>query len=272
MLKVQGSLASEPWIVVLDGDAGDGTGWVSLAAPVSEADVWEALSFRLTTTTEIEWDDWKPRVFRVRRAGAHLRERTGLNVAESAADVRRCLEVRLGDLDPETLPWTSSSRQLLHRLAFLNHDGRTDWTWLAEHAELTGGAVFNEARLRQALENDLPWELRSRLENEAPESLVVPSGTRRRLAYREDGTVVLEVRIQEVFGLAESPRVAGRPVVLHLLSPAQRPLQVTSDLASFWKNTYPEVRKEMRGRYPRHYWPENPLEAEPTSRAKPRGT
>jgi len=272
MLRVRGTLAPEPWLVVVDADAGEGTGWVSLATPVSEADVWTVLAPRLQTSIEVEWDLWRPRVFRVRRAGAHQRERTGLNVAEAAAEVRRSLEERLVSFDPETLPWTDSSRQLVHRLAKLNHAGSSDWTWLVDRADFTGGPVFTESRLRQALEDGLPWDLRSRLDREVPESLVVPSGSRRRLEYREDGTVVLEVRIQEVFGLAQSPRVAGTPVLLHLLSPAQRPLQVTADLASFWVNTYPEVRKEMRGRYPRHYWPENPLDAEPTARAKPRGT
>lgn len=237
-----------------------------------EAAAWKALGPRLVTTVEVEWEGWKPRVFRVRKAGAHLKERTGLNVAEASADVRRSLEARLACLDPESLPWNAGSRQLVHRLALLDHEGPGDWIWLADRADLSGGPVFTEARLREALEQDLPWSLRSRLDAEVPETLVVPSGSRRRLEYRDDGTVVLEVRIQEVFGLGESPRIAGRPVLLHLLSPAQRPLQVTSDLASFWKNTYPEVRKEMRGRYPRHYWPEDPLQAEPTARAKPRGS
>jgi len=272
MLKVRGPLAAEGWLVVADADAGEGTGWVTLAAPLSEAEALAALAPLTKSTTEVEWDDWKPRVFRVRRAGAHQLERTGLNVAEEAAAVRQALAVRLADLDPESLPWTASSRQLVHRLALLDHDGPGDWDWLADHADLTGGPVFTEGRLRQALEAGLPWDLKTRLDRDVPETLVVPSGSRRRLEYRDDGTIVLEVRIQEIFGLGASPLVAGRPVLLHLLSPAQRPLQVTADLASFWKNTYPEVRKEMRGRYPRHYWPENPLEAEPTARAKPRGT
>jgi len=272
MLRVRGPLAGEPWLVVVDADAGEGTGWVSLAAPVGEAVVWQAVAAQLVTSTEVEWDGWRPRVFRVRRAGFHLREKTGLNVAEAEAAVRQSLEARLLDLDPDTLPWTAGSRQLVHRLALLDHQGPADWRWLAARADFSGGPVFTEGRLRQALEEDLPWDLRQRLEGEVPETLVVPSGSRRRLDYRDDGTVVLEVRIQEVFGLGSSPRIGGKPVILHLLSPAQRPLQVTADLASFWKNTYPEVRKEMRGRYPRHYWPENPLEAEPTARAKPRGT
>lgn len=271
MLRVRGPLASEPWLVVVDADAGEGTGWVSLAAPVAEVAVWEVLATQLKTSIEVEWDGWRPRVFRVRRAGFHVRERTGLNVAEASAQVRQSLEDRLVGLDSETLPWNTASRQLVYRLALLDHQGPTDWRWLAARADLSGGPVFTEGRLRQALEEDLPWDLRQRLDDEVPETLVVPSGSRRKLDYR-DGTVVLEVRIQEVFGLGASPRVGGKPVTLHLLSPAQRPLQVTDDLASFWKNTYPEVRKEMRGRYPRHYWPEDPLDAEPTARAKPRGT
>jgi len=270
MLTVRGPLAASPWLVVADADAGEGTGRVSLAAPLSEAEALSALLPLTVTTIEVEWDQWRPRVFRIRQAGAHRLEKTGLNVAEASQAVRQALNRRLETLDPETLPWNEGSRQLVHRLAHLNHQSPQDWAWLSDHADVSGGPVFTEGRLRQALESGLPWELKTRLDHEAPESLVVPSGSRRKLEYRDDGTVVLEVRIQEVFGLAESPKIGGKPVLLHLLSPAQRPLQVTADLASFWKNTYPEVRKELRGRYPRHYWPENPLEAEPTARAKPR--
>ena len=270
MLRARGALAANPWLVILDADAGETTGWVSLAVPLGEGDALIVLGPQTTTSVEVAWDGWRPRVFRLRRAGALLLERTGLSVADAQEEVREDLGKRLESVDPETLPWNGSSRQLVHRLALLDHSGPADWAWLADFADLSGGPVFTESLLRQALEAGLPWSVKTRLDQEVPETLVVPSGSRRRLEYRE-GTVVLEVRIQEVFGLAQSPLVAGRPVVLHLLSPAQRPLQVTSDLASFWKNTYPEVRKEMRGRYPRHYWPENPLEAEPTARAKPRG-
>jgi len=186
-------------------------------------------------------------------------------------EVRQATIDRLQTLDPESLPWTDSSRQFVHRVAFLDHPGPETWTWLLDSADWSGGPIFTETSLRRALEAGLPWDLKNRLDREAPETILVPSGNRRRLEYRGD-SVLLEVRIQEIFGMGESPRLGGRPIVLHLLSPAQRPLQVTSDLASFWKNTYPEVRKEMRGRYPRHYWPENPLDAEPTARPKPRGT
>jgi ATP-dependent helicase HrpB len=133
------------------------------------------------------------------------------------------------------------------------------------------GSTDRRGGLDRRAEGARRWDRAGRIEREAPERLETPAGTRRRLSY-EGESVFLEARIQEVFGLSDTPRVAGVPVTLRLLSPAERPLQVTGDLASFWRNTYPEVRKEMRGRYPRHYWPEDPLVAEPTSRPKPRGT
>jgi ATP-dependent helicase HrpB len=121
------------------------------------------------------------------------------------------------------------------------------------------------------LRNLLPWPLPSRLDELAPRSLQVPSGSRIGLDYSEQPPV-LAVRLQELFGLADTPRIAGgRQVVkLHLLSPARRPVQVTQDLASFWANTYAEVKKDLKGRYAKHYWPDDPLIAEPTARAKPR--
>ena len=269
-LRLRGGPEAD-WLVVAEAEAGETTGMIRLAAALSGSEAAEALKRRTVTRVEVEWEGWRPRLWRVRSAGAHVWERTGLNVADGSDEVAASLRTLLESLQPESLPWTASTRQLEYRLALLGHRGTADWTWLADAADYSGGPVFTEARLRQALEERLPWELKIRLDRETPETWSAPSGSRRRLVYGPDG-VTLEVRIQEVFGLAETPVVAGRPVLLHLLSPAQRPLQVTSDLAGFWKNTYPEVRKEMRGRYPRHYWPENPLEAEPTARAKPRGT
>src|SRR5690606_29358385 len=110
------------------------------------------------------------------------------------------------------------------------------------------------------------------LDELAPTHLTLPTGTRARIDYRDDNAPCASMRMQEVFGLATTPRIGGGtvPVTFKLLSPAQRPLQVTRDLASFWRNAYVDVRKDMRGRYPKPYWPANPLEAEPTRRAKPR--
>ena len=123
-------------------------------------------------------------------------------------------------------------------------------------------------RLQSALQAML-GAARGRFESEVPESITLPTGGRRAIDYEGEEPAV-EARIQEVFGLAESPRLCGVPLLFRLLSPARRPLQITNDLASFWRSTYAEVRREMRGRYPKHYWPENPLEAEPTAGVRPR--
>ena len=132
--------------------------------------------------------------------------------------------------------------------------------------------------LAAALRQRLDWSLQQRVDALAPTRIGVPSGQSRAIAYaiEADGQPappVLAVKLQELFGLADTPRIAdGRvPLLLHLLSPAGRPLQVTSDLRSFWDRTWPEVRREMKGRYPRHPWPEDPWNAVPTHRARPRG-
>jgi len=122
------------------------------------------------------------------------------------------------------------------------------------------------------VERALAPDAARRLDRDAPESLVVPSGRARTLDYNDDGTVSMEVKLQELFGLAETPRIGPRrePIVLSLLAPNGRPVQVTRDLRSFWDRTYPEVRKELRGRYPKHPWPEDPWNATPTARTRRR--
>ncbi|EMR01845.1 ATP-dependent RNA helicase HrpB [Cesiribacter andamanensis AMV16] len=124
---------------------------------------------------------------------------------------------------------------------------------------------FKRLELLQILQSSLPWELQQQLARLAPLSLEVPTGSQIRLEYRPDGSPpILAVRLQEVFGLLETPRINEdhTPVLMHLLSPGYRPVQVTQDLHSFWKNGYAEVRKEIRGRYPKHHWPEDPWTAE----------
>jgi ATP-dependent helicase HrpB len=122
------------------------------------------------------------------------------------------------------------------------------------------------------LTRDLPWETKQHLERMAPSRITVPSGRSHALQYQDDGTVVVSVKLQELFGLAETPRIGPRrePILLSLLAPSGRPVQVTRDLRSFWENTYPEVRKELRGRYPRHPWPDDPWSATPTAKTKKR--
>ena len=134
--------------------------------------------------------------------------------------------------------------------------------------------ALGEDDLANALKSGLDWSLRQRIDALAPTRITVPSGMERRIEYAHGQPPVLAVKLQELFGLADTPRIAdGRvPLTLHLLSPGGRPLQVTGDLKGFWDRTYPEVRKEMKGRYPRHPWPDDPWSAAATHRAKPRGT
>ena len=139
--------------------------------------------------------------------------------------------------------------------------------------------ALDEGELGEALKSGLDWNLRQRLDQLAPVRIAVPSGMERRIDYALDDhgepvSPVLAVKLQALFGLAETPRIADGRVALtiHLLSPAGRPLQVTQDVRGFWERTYPEVKKEMKGRYPRHPWPDDPWNALATHRAKPRGT
>ncbi|MBM3565775.1 MAG: ATP-dependent helicase HrpB, partial [Alphaproteobacteria bacterium] len=184
------------------------------------------------------------------------------------------------------LPWTDAARGLCARTAFLRRtEGADAWPDMSEAALLAGldgwlgpyldgvarRAALERVDLTAALAARLGWERARRLDQQAPTHIEVPSGSRIALDYAGESPA-LAVRIQELFGLKDTPRVAdGRvPVVLHLLSPARRPVQVTRDLAGFWANSYKAVRADLRGRYPRHPWPDDPLSAPPTTRAKPR--
>jgi ATP-dependent helicase HrpB len=155
--------------------------------------------------------------------------------------------------------------RLLRRLRFAGHD--VEVAALVKAAAY-GARTLNDVRIAGALAPDIARAI----DRDAPESLIVPSGRPARLQYHEDGSVSASVKLQELFGLAETPRVGRQreAVVLALLAPNGRPVQVTRDLRSFWDRTYPEVRKELRGRYPKHPWPEDPWTAPPTARAKPR--
>ncbi|MET8066342.1 ATP-dependent helicase C-terminal domain-containing protein, partial [Micromonospora sp. NPDC005313] len=188
---------------------------------------------------------------------------------------------------PGLLRWTPEATGLRQRLAFCRRALGDDWPDVSDAALLARaeewfGPELARARRRAdlgrvdvaaALRRLLDWRQAARLDELAPERLAVPSGSRIRVDYADPAAPVLAVKLQETFGWRDVPRVAdGRvPVLLHLLSPAGRPVAVTADLASFWRTGYPQVRAELRGRYPRHPWPEDPTTAEPTRRASPRG-
>jgi ATP-dependent helicase HrpB len=187
-----------------------------------------------------------------------------------------------------SLPWTPEIESFRQRVAFLRvADGDSGaWpdlgdatllqnleTWLAPFLPgITRRTHLARLDLRAALETQLDWKLKKRLDESAPTHVAVPSGSRIAIDYSDPVSPVLAVRLQEMFGAVDTPRLAGGrvPLLLHLLSPGRRPVQVTRDLASFWKNGYAAVRADLRGQYPRHSWPDDPLQAAPTARAKPR--
>ncbi|GAE04914.1 ATP-dependent helicase HrpB [Paenibacillus sp. JCM 10914] len=166
------------------------------------------------------------------------------------------------------------------------HDSSGDWpnvseeslleqadTWLLPYLDgVSSRQALNRLAPGQLLEHMLSWDQRQRLDQDAPTHIVVPSGSRIPVHYENPEQPYLAVRLQEVFGMLETPRIgSGKvPLTMHLLSPAQRPVQVTSDLSSFWRNGYFDVKKDLKGRYPKHYWPDQPLEAEATRRTRPK--
>ncbi|RTR06344.1 ATP-dependent helicase HrpB [Halomonas nitroreducens] len=268
--------------VALDGEAGGGR---IFRAAVLESERLPALHPEAGEWHEhLEWSDEAGRLVGERRRGlgAVVLERRPLHELPPEA-VRRALLAALRRR--QRLPLDEAAEQLRGRVALLRRELGEPWpdwsdaallddleAWLGPYLDgLTRLEAVERLPFARILLDRLDWSLRSRLDELAPTHLAVPSGSRIRLDYRGE-TPVLAVKLQEVFGWREAPRLVGGRVapLLHLLSPARRPLQVTADLASFWANGYPEVRKDMRGRYPKHPWPENPWSAEATARTKRR--
>jgi ATP-dependent helicase HrpB len=234
----------------------------------------------------VEWDGsaGMVRARRRRMLGALVLQH-GPNPEAAAEAVVEALLQGVREAGLRVLPWTPASRQVQQRLAFLHrHDAA--WPdaseqalldrlgeWLAPHVYgMRRLADLQQLDLEQALLATITWEQRRDLEELAPTHLRVPSGSRIPLDYSDPAAPTLAVRLQEMFGLHQTPRIAhgAVPLTIHLLSPAHRPVQVTQDLANFWRTTYFEVKKDLKGRYPRHYWPDDPLVAEATRRTRPR--
>ena len=280
-------IASE-FLVAASLDAGRKEGRVYLAAQVGETALREVLAEQIRQVSEVAWDQATHAVT------ARVEERLGALVLSrrplADADPQASLEAMLAGIRKMgigCLPWSRAARDWQARVLTLRHwQPAADWPDLSDEvllAELPEflGPYLNGITRREQLERlDLAGILRQRLDWDrqrlvdvlAPTHIQVPAGARRRLVYTPGQPPVLAVRLQEMFGLSDTPRVcAGRePVLLHLLSPAQRPIQVTQDLAGFWERTYGSVRKELKGRYPKHYWPDDPRQAQPTVRTRPR--
>ena len=252
------------------------------------ADLERHLSTRFTTTDVIRWDSQEQAVLaqRERRFGALQIAQTTLSEPDPA-QLRNAMLEGIRELGLDCLPWTPALRQWQARVQTLHHYcPATGWPdvsddWLSTHLPLwlepfldgiTRRSHLSRLDLTAALHTLLDWHLQSQLTHAAPSHLSVPSGSRIRLHYQPPEPPVLAVKLQELFGLVDTPRLAeGRvPVILHLLSPAQRPIQITRDLRSFWASTYHEVKKELKGRYPKHPWPDDPWSAPATRRTKPK--
>jgi ATP-dependent helicase HrpB len=285
-LPTDDDLAGHPYLVAAELDARGRDARIQLALPIAEDDLRRVLAGHLRTDEVLAWDD------ALEAVTARREVRLGALVLESrplpAADPERTLALLLEQVEhhwERALTWDPVARQFQARVALLRRQEPTgDWPdlgdetlrrtlgqWLAPWlAGSRGLAAARALRLVEVLGALLAPGARARLDALAPETLTTPAGNRRRLDYLVGPEPVLPVPVQELFGARDTPCICGGrvPVMLHLLSPAGRPVQVTRDLAGFWVRGYPEVRRELRGRYPKHAWPEDPLAAVPVTRAR----
>ncbi|MFB5265214.1 ATP-dependent helicase HrpB [Paenibacillus enshidis] len=265
-------------------DAGaDGT--IRLAAPVEERELTEHQPALINEETAVYWDAGagSVRARKTVRLGAIVLKELAYENSPQDQIAAAWMD-GLRERGLELLTWTKAARQLQQRLIFM-HRKLNDWPaaedadlltaleeWLLPYAQgVRSLSDLKKLHVEGLLLGMLSWERRQELDREAPTHIRVPSGSNIPVDYSNPDAPALSVRLQELFGMSATPRLGrGRvPVVLHLLSPAQRPVQVTSDLASFWKEAYFEVKKDLKGRYPKHYWPDDPLQAVPTNRVRP---
>jgi ATP-dependent helicase HrpB len=286
-------LMKHEWIVIADlgSRQGQREERIYLASDFDPGLFDTVLGEQVSTVEALDWDEREGvlRAERQRKVGELVLSREPMSDLNEAMRGRALLAfVRRKGL--ELLPWTPELRQWQARVRLmrqldLHHHGESEWPDLSDKALLDSlehwllPYVANVRRLSHfahldlssIVHNLLPWPLPKKLDELAPTHLAVPSGSSIKLDYSETPPV-LAVRLQELFGAVDTPRIGGGRMALklHLLSPARRPVQVTQDLASFWANTYLEVKKDLKGRYPKHYWPDDPLVAEATARVKPR--
>ena len=283
------SLARAPYIAVGELTGTAAAGRILLAAPIKESEIEAQFADHIETSDEISFD----------RAALALRARRrktlhAITLSEApltltpSAETARIFADGLIAAGLDRLPWSKSLKQWRDRVMFLRKAEGESWPDLSDDGLIASAsewlvpALYDKTSLKElsagdlseALQTLLPWELRARLEREAPTHFEAPTGTMLAIDYEAEQGPTIAVRLQELFGLNTHPSIAkGKvPLVLELLSPAQRPVQVTRDLPGFWRGSYAAVRSDLRGRYPRHPWPEDPANALPTRRVKPRGT
>ena len=288
-LDAASPLARAPYLVVADLQGAAAATRILLAAACDEAEVMEIAGYRIRHTDEVLFDETVAalRARRVRRLDAITLSAEPRSV-EAGEHTKLALARGIAKLGLSKLSWTKVQLQLRDRVAFLRAAGGGDWpdvsdaalestieTWLAPF--LNGKTKLSDIGaddLGLALDTLLPWTLKQRLEAEAPTHFEAPTGNRHAIDYEGAGAPSLTIRVQELFGLKQHPSIAGGklPLTLNLTSPAHRPIQITRDLPGFWAGSWSAVKADMKGRYPRHPWPDDPANALPTARAKPRGT
>jgi ATP-dependent helicase HrpB len=288
-LEPHDRLAREPFLAVAEISGGAATARILAAAPLTAAALEETVGPHIVEREDVVFDR-QARALRaraVRRYGALVLNDRPLRVP-ATDEAARILARGLAELGPALWPWSKALAQWRDRVSFLRRAAGDEWPdltddalresageWLAPHlVGRTGLSDLGPDTLSDALHALVPWNLRRRLDAEAPTHLEVPTGSQIPIDYGGEEGPVLAIRVQELFGLDRHPSIAaGRvPLILHLLSPAHRPIQITKDLPGFWRGSWAAVKADMRGQYPKHPWPDDPLAAPPTRRAKPRGT
>jgi ATP-dependent helicase HrpB len=283
------ALARAPFIAVGELTGTAASGKILLAAPISQDEIEQHFADHIETADEISFDRGAGGLRARRRTTLHAITLSQSPLAISPSqESARILADGLIAMGLDRLPWSKVAKQWRDRVLFLRRAEGESWPDLSDDALLARRedwlvpALHDKTSLKDFAASDLsdavmallPWDLRARLDREAPTHFEAPTGTMLAIDYEAEQGPTIAVRLQELFGLNTHPSVAkGKvPLVLELLSPAQRPVQVTRDLPGFWRGSYAAVRTDLRGRYPRHPWPDDPANALPTRRAKPRGT
>jgi ATP-dependent helicase HrpB len=283
------ALARAPYISVAELTGSAAQGRILLAAPVGQEEIERHFADQIENIEEISFDRGAMALRARRKKTLHALTLLEAPLAlQPSADTAPVLADGLIAAGLDKLPWSKNLKQWRDRVMFLRKSEGEPWPDLSDDALAEKReawlvpALFDKTALREFSADDLsnalmmllPWELRARLEREAPTHFEAPTGTLLAIDYEAEQGPTITVRLQELFGLNTHPSIAkgAVPLVLELLSPAQRPVQVTRDLPGFWRGSYAAVRSDLRGRYPRHPWPEDPASAIPTRRVKPRGT
>ena len=280
-------LAREKFLVITEMTGAAASAHIRTAIAIDRNDIEDIFSSHIQTATELAFDPTARavRARRQRRLGA-LRLEDGTAAIDDPAAAAPMLAKGIAQIGVEKLPWTRDQRTLRERAGFLHRTMGADWpdlsdaalaendaAWLVPHiAGLSRLDAITADHLSAALFDLLPWDRRAQMETLLPSHFAVPSGSSIPIDYAAENGPVLAVRVQELFGLDTHPAIAGGkvPLLLSLLSPAHRPIQTTRDLPGFWRGSWSDVAKDLKGRYPRHYWPDDPLAAQATNRAKPK--